>query len=308
MNYPIRLYILTTMFLFSICSKAQVADTTVFTEPVLLDEVVIRAEPNFDAQTFILMVQKDTTFYKAFRSMRLVTYNADNDIRVYDKTFKKIIASLKSETKQIYRSQCRKMEVLDEHITGNFYNRKGKYNYYTAELYANLFFTDSIVCNEDNIVKGKMTEKGKGTIEKHKHQLKQLMFNPGSKITGIPFMGNKAAIFELETSKMYTFHIGMEEKNGEICYVFEAIPKPEFKQQVVYNLFKTWFRKSDYSIVARTYALSYRTSVYHFDVHIHVDLKQFENYLLPVSIQYKGNWHAITQGKEYVIFNSRFYY
>ncbi len=38
------------------------------------------------------------------------------------------------------------MEVIEEKTTGNFYDRKGDYNYYTAELYANLFFTKGTVC------------------------------------------------------------------------------------------------------------------------------------------------------------------
>ena len=290
---------------------AQRKDTTVFIQPVLIDEVVINASENgLDLKEFINRIKTDTTFYKAFRTMHLVTYNAENDIKIYEKKGNTVKASLASETKQIYRDGCRTMNVLEERTTGDFYNKKREYNYYTAELYASLFFTKGKVCGEDNIVQGRLdrSEKGKGSIEKNKAKLKQLMFNPGSKVSGIPFMGDKSALFEPEIAKMYDFRLAAEDKNGVACYVFEASPKPEYKGDVVYNQFKTWFRVSDYSIVARDYALSYNTAVYDFDVVIHVDLRQVGNNLLPYYISYRGNWYAFSKGREKVSFSARFDY
>jgi hypothetical protein len=288
----------------------QVTDSTSFAYPVTIEEVVISAAQNgFDVDDFIRRIKEDTTFYKAFRSMHLVSYNADNDIKIYNKKNNTVKASLLSETKQIYRDGCRTMTVLEEKTTGDFYDKNGGYNYYTAELYASLFFTKDKVCGEDNIVKGRLEDNSrKGSLEKNKAKLKQLMFNPGSKISGIPFMGNKSAIFDPEIAKMYNFRIDMEHKNGEYCYVFEAVPKKEHIKDVVYKQFKTWFRQSDYSIVARDYALSYNTLPYDFDVQIHVDLEQKGSQLLPVYITYRGNWYAFSKGREHVRFSARFTY
>ncbi|KAK6024544.1 transcriptional regulator, AsnC family [Ostertagia ostertagi] len=61
---------------------------------------------------------------------------------------------------------------------------------------------------------------------------------------------------------------------GEDCYLFQAIPKPEYRSEVVYNELSTWFRKTDYSIVARDYSLSYKAGVYDFDVRMKVRLLQ----------------------------------
>lgn len=290
--------------------KAQRLDTTTYFAPVMIDEIVIRASENgFDIKDFIQRIKEDTTFYKAFRSMHLVTYNAENSIQVFEKKGSKIKASLTSETKQIYRDGCRTMSVLEEKVTGDFYNRKKEYNYYTAELYASLFFTKGKVCGEDNIVKNRLeASSGKGSLEKNKAKLKQLMFNPGSRISGIPLMGNKSAIFDPEIAKMYDFRLGIERKNGVDCYMFEATPKKEFLGDVVYKEFKTWFRQSDYSIVARDYALSYNTTVYDFDVKIHVDLQQKGQHLLPTYISYRGNWFAFTKGREKVNFTAQFDY
>jgi hypothetical protein len=299
------------VFLFSgKQAQAQVLDTNTYFAPILIDEVIIKASDNgFDIKDFIERIKNDTTFYKAFRSMHLATYNAENNIKVFEKKSDKVKASLVSETKQIYRNGCRTMNVLEEKTTGDFYNKKKEYNYYTAELYASLFFTKGKVCGENNIVKGRLEDNdSKGSLEKNKARLKQLMFNPGSKISGIPLMGNRSAIFDPEIAKMYDFRLAVEDKNGTPCYLFEAKPKKEYVGDVVYKQFKTWFRQSDYSIVARDYALSYNTVAYDFDVVIHVDLQQVGNTLLPSYISYRGNWFAFTKGRERVAFTAKFDY
>jgi hypothetical protein len=46
------------------------------------------------------------------------------------------------------------MEVLEQTHSGDIFDKNGNYNYYTAQMYAGLFFTKDSVCGEDNIVKG----------------------------------------------------------------------------------------------------------------------------------------------------------
>ncbi len=72
--------------LYSTPLFAQRKDTTVFIQPIMIDEVVINASENgLNLKEFIERIKTDTTFYKAFRTMHLVTYNAENDIRIYEK-------------------------------------------------------------------------------------------------------------------------------------------------------------------------------------------------------------------------------
>jgi len=275
-----------------------------------MDEIVINASDHgFDVKSFIDRIKNDTTFYKAFRSMHLVTYNAENDIRVYNK-HGKVKASLKSETKQIYRDGCRTMNVLYEKTSGDFYKRNGDYRYFTAKLFADLFFTKGKVCGENNIVKGHLEEEtnGKGTIEKSKSRLKQLLFQPGQSVEGVPFIGDKVAIFNPEIAKMYDFRLVTEDKNGVPCYLFEAKPKPAYEKDVVINIFRTWLRQTDYAIVSRDYSLSYNARIYDFNVVMHVDLKKAGDKLLPSFISYNGNWHVLTQDRERVKFTARFDY
>ncbi len=286
--------------------KAQ--DTSFFAFPLQMDTMVIRAaRGGWDIAGFIRRVQTDTTFYKAFRSLHLVSYTAMNDIKMLDKSGS-VTASLLSHTKQTAVRGCRSMQVIDEHITGDFYNRRRAYNYYTAELYAYLFFTKVTVCNENDLVAGMLDERGKGTMEKSKGQLKQLIFNPGAKVRGIPFIGDKASIFEPDVAKHYNFKLLSVEYAGEDCWLFQAIPKPEYLKEVVYNELSTWFRKSDYSILARDYALSFSAGLYDFDVHMKVRLQSVNGRLLPSRIDYDGNWHIFTKPRERARFTTQFSY
>lgn len=263
-----------------------------------LDEVMVReVKKGFDVKLFIDKIKNDTTFYKAFKSLRLLSFNMYNDIQVEDKKGG-IKASLNSITMQIRKNNCRTMTVKSEKVSGDFYTKKRDYNYYTAKLYAHLFFTKGTVCNDHNIVGNKVYT---GST-KYEEQLRILIFNPGQRIRGIPGIGDNVAIFETPMVNKYTFKLSKQDYNGEPCYVFSALPKIEHKKDVVINELRTWFRISDYAIVARNYSLSFRTLVYDFDVEMKVKLKKVANYLVPYEVNYAGNWHAITKPREIVKF------
>jgi len=297
------LYNILLLFFLPALSSAQHYDTvSVFKLPVQLDYIIIKS--GFDIDAFIHRVQTDTTFYKAFKSMDIVPYTAVNDIKAYDNEGK-IKASLYSKTKQKIHNGCRSMKVQEEKVTGDMYKRNGSYNYYTAELYAYLFFTKDTICDDNDIVANSLNEHGKGQMEKNKYQLKQLIFNPGSKISGIPLMGDKASIFDPAVAKNYDFKVYPDNYEGQDCYVFKATPKPGQEHKVVYNELTTWFRKNDYAIVARNYSLSFNTMFYDFDVHIKVRTEQINGKLYPTFIDYDGNWHVFSKKRERVRFIMR---
>ncbi len=143
---------------------------------------------------------------------------------------------------------------------------------------------------------------GKGQLEKSKYELKQLIFNPGAKISGVPFMGDRASIFDEGEAEKYDFKITREMYDGMECLVFRITPKSGYEREVVYNELTTWFRKSDFSIVARDYSVSYRTLLYDFDVHMKVRTKEVGAKLYPTYIDYDGNWHIFTKKRERVKF------
>lgn len=296
------------IILLSVCLNSLAQDTSIFKYPIAMDEVVIRAQSEgFDVAAFIKRVQNDTTFYKAFKSMRVVSYEATNDIRVLNSRGK-VKSSYYSVTKQKAWNGCRTMKVLEEKVKGDFFKKDREYRYYTAELYDYLFFTKDTICGQNDIVDDGMDERESGQLGKHKHKLKQLIFNPGSKVAGVPLMGDKAAIFDEDIAPMYDFKIESEMYDGEDCYVFKAIPKAYHKEDVVIKNLVTWFRKSDYSIVARDYSLSYDVFAYDFDVRMKVRTREVGGKLLPVRIDYYGNWHVLTKKRERVNFSTTIVY
>ncbi|MRG45992.1 hypothetical protein GFS24_12760 [Chitinophaga sp. SYP-B3965] len=270
-----------------------------------LDEVVVKAKRvGFDVNGFIKRVEDDTTFYRAFKNLRLIGFTADNDIRVTDKKGGKTIASLKSHTRQIMTGNCRKMEVIDEKTTGNFYTKKGDYNYYTAELYANLFFTQGTVCGDDG-------GSGKGSLARHKNQLKQLIFNPGKPINGVPIVGNKVAIFDRDLMKFYDFSITSEAHvDGTDCYVFSATMRKDLnsidRAEIVINELITYFNKETMEIVGRKYSLSYKTMVFDFNVRMNVQMTKKDDLLLPALITYSGTWNVPFKKRETADFTAKF--
>ena len=269
---------------------------------IQLTEVVVRN--NLDVPKFIDRIRKDTTFYKAFRNLRVLNFTSLNDIRMQDKKGN-VKASLYSRTRQHAANGCRTMDVLEESVKGNFYEKDGDYNYYTAELYASLFFTKGKICGETNIVKGVSREvKGKKGIDKHKEQLKMLFFDPGKKVTGIPLMGDKTAIFDADQAKNYNFIIDLVEYLGQDCYKFSIEAKENAGGSVVIDNMVTWFNSKSMEIVARTYDLSYRAGVYDFNVHMEVEMTRYQELLVPKVLRYNGVWDVALKTKERGVFTA----
>lgn len=282
-------------------------DTSYIARHLELDSVVVSASRvNFDIPGFIKMVEEDTTFYKAFKTLRILAYTAQNHIRILGKE-KEVKASLTSTTRQHRQYDCRTMSVLNERTTGDFYTRDSDYNYYTAELYANLFFTKGEICGETNIVKGGHdTPVANSSMQKHTDQLKELIFNPGQPIPGVPLISRKVAIFDDKVAPMYDFSITSASYHGTPCYVFTAQAKPAYLKNVVINKLVTYFSKDDLEIVYRDYALSYDAWVFDFNVHIRVQMTHFSGYLVPSVLNYEGNWKVPFRKRERAVFTARF--
>jgi hypothetical protein len=296
------------LFLLSISFPAFSQDTTVNVDKkiVTLKEVVVRNKLN--VADFIEHVKNDTTFYKAFRNLRILGYTSLNDIRMFDKEGN-TKASLYSRTTQHIKDSCRWTEVKEEKTTGDIYDKEHQLNYMTAELYAGLFFAMDTVCGENNIVKGTaFSTKDKSGLSKHKEQLKMLFFNPGKKIPGIPFIGNKIALFDDDVAKLYSFIIDMDTYKGEMCYIFKIVARDDLtsdeKDNIVINDLTTWFKIDTWEIVARKYDLSYKAGVYSFNVKMEAELNKFGELLVPTLLRYDGFFDVIFKGKERGLFTA----
>lgn len=304
---PVKQLVLGSLLCCIACIlHAQDTLVTVEKKVITLKEVVVRN--NLNVAAFIRRVQNDTTFYKAFRNLKVLGYTSLNDIRIFDKKAR-LRASLYSRTRQHVQHGCRYTEVLEEKTTGDMYNRKHQFNYYTVNMYAGLFFAPDTICGETNIVKdAAFSLQGKSGLEKHREQLKMLFFNPGKKIPGIPFIGNKIALFEEEVAERYDFTIDMDVFKGEMCYIFSCKPRADLpasrKDKIVVNEMTTWFRIDTWEIVARNYSLSYAAGIYDFDVRMEVEMTKVGAYLVPKLLRYDGNWDVVFKKRERCIFTA----
>ncbi|MFT3702052.1 MAG: hypothetical protein QM802_06770 [Agriterribacter sp.] len=290
-----------------ICAIAQQKDTVVVDKKVItLSEVIIRNNVNVPA--FIKIIQNDTTFYKAFRNLHVLQFTSLNDIRMYDKKGE-AKASLSSRTKQWASDGCRRTIIAEEQVTGDIYDKEKHFNYYTPELYAGLFFAPDTICGENNIVKGiELNAKGKSGIEKHKEQLKMLFFNPGKAIPGLPFIGNKTAIFDADMADLYDYSLDEEEHSGELCYIFSIKAKDNDnggnKDKVVIDEMVTWFSVKTMEVLARNYSMSYDAGVYDFDVSMEVEMQRIGAYVVPRLLHYTGNWDVVFKKRENAVFTA----
>ncbi len=299
---------ITTLFLplfFASSAIAQIAgDTTIDVGKKVITLSIFVVNNKLNVHAFIDKIKNDSSFYKAFKNLHIINFNAINDIRMNNKKGE-LEASLYSSTMQTVKDGCRTMKVLEEKSTGEMYNNSKEFNYYTANMYASLFFTNGTICGESNIVNGvAFSTEGKSGMEKHKEQLKMLFFNPGKRINGLPFMSNKTSIYDDELADSYDMNIDWQRYNNNNCYVFRQKVKPSRKGSVVVDEMNTWFNDSTFQVVARNYSLSYDAGVYDFKVDMEIQMTTFGNLTVPSLIRYNGNWKAIFKKRERGIFTA----
>ena len=288
----------------TLSAGAQDVVDTVYTGKKIVTLTAVVMDKNLNVPGFINKIKTDSSYYKAFRNLHILGFTALNDIRMLDKKGG-LNASLRSKTKQLRNNGCRSMQVLEETATGDFYTSDKQYNYYTAQMYASLFFTKGTVCGENNIVAGtSFSTEGKKGMEKNKEQLKMLFFNPGRKISGLPFMSNKTAIYDDDMADRYDMNIDMDLYNDVSCYVFTQKVKPGKTDGVIVDEMITWFDDQTFDVVARKYSLSYDAAVYDFKVDMEVQMTKVGNLTVPSLIRYVGNWKAITKKRERGVFTA----
>jgi hypothetical protein len=147
-------------------------------------------------------------------------------------------------------------------------------------------------------------------MEKHKAQLKQLIFNPGKPVKGVPIVGPKVAIFDRDVMRFYDFAITAQEYLGVSCYVFAATAKKNLSRinraDVVINELITYFNKDNFEIVGRKYSLSYKTWIFDFDVRMNVQMTKKDDLLFPALVTYDGTWNVPFKKRETAAFVARF--
>jgi hypothetical protein len=271
---------------------------------ITLDEVVIRAQSEgFDMSTFVQQVRTDTSFHKAFLNTRYHPHGLVSRLAVRGKEERELARSF--IRCHLERNGERATLVLDSvSETGRLRDRSGKYRYLTAEMYAEVFFPQGSY-KADNTVAGRKLELERGgRIQRYKSELKKFMFDPGSEIASVPFIGDKLALYDASMAPYYTHRIWSDERNGRSCWVFssDALPERDPDDTVIKEM-DTWFDKESGLVMARTYRISHGSLILDFDIRIAVENQVLEGQLVPAKVTYEGDWDIPFAKREIVRFD-----
>lgn len=270
---------------------------------ITLDSLVITAYSDFDADDFIKKVVEDTTLYKAFKNLRYYPHNVTAKVVAFNKGGKEK-GLLMREGRQHVKNRRMWTTVTSQKTNGKMYSRKGKAKYYTVTMFDKVFFPSDTVPVSNNIGNYSFDADVGTRTEKHKNNLKIMMFNPGQEIMGVPFIGKKMEIFSDDMIQYYDYRLWSHDYKDSIpCLAFTCEAKPEFKDKhTVIKDLTSYFDEETMEIMARDYRLSYYNALFNFDVSIVVEMDRVEGKLVPSVIKYTGFWDIPMNRAEIISF------
>ena len=254
---------------------------------IVIDSAVNIHSHKLSAQDFIDAVLADTGFYQAFRNMKKYSFDAENYIYTYDKK-NKIDGKIYRNIKYSNIGGKHKTETVAKRDSGTLYKSNGKYQLYTVEMF-DYIFTNAY--NSDFIKNPALPGSG-GKNESYKDKLKTLIFSPGHKVTGIPFVSGKTEIFSRDMREYYLYQFTRGKYLDSIpVYRFRVVRKPSISDNdVVIKELTTIFDTRTFKILGRYVDLKYHNFLFSFDVQMNIELTSVNGDLLPAKITYQGNW------------------
>jgi len=285
-------------FCFLISLRAQDVVKVVTLEGVNISAVA----DDFDTEAFIEKVKSDSSFYLAFKALNFYPAKYESWLKVFKKGEEEKGHVIRSAER--FRSDdLMWVEILEEDIKGKI-KKKGEYKYITAEAWDEVFFPSEK--RKVNMSMAKDFEKNRklSSSEKHRMEVKQMMFNPGVEVEGIPFIGKKMGIFEESMHEYYVYSVySANYKDSIECLVFEAEAKPEYREgKTVIKSLTTYFDEETFEVLQREVYLRYFSLPIDFDIYIKVENQKVNDILLPEKIFYKGFFDLPFMKKELVEF------
>ncbi|MBK0381275.1 hypothetical protein [Mucilaginibacter segetis] len=254
---------------------------------IVIDSAVNIRSHRLNVQDFIDAVLADTSFYKAFQDMKRYSFTAENRIYTYDKK-NRVNGKIYRKLRHIDNNGTHRLEYLAKSDSGNVFKRNGKYQLYTVEMF-DYIFTNAY--NAD-FVKGEGLPGDGSKNGSYKAKLKMLIFSPGRKISGLPFISNKTAIFSRDMHQFYNYEFALGKYLDTIpVYRFKVIRKPSTADgDVVIRELTTIFDARTFQILGRYVDMKYSNLLFDFDVQMNIEMNNFNGVLLPTKISYQGNW------------------
>lgn len=280
----------TFCFLLSaFCSSAQQTkrfnpDTI---QTVVIDSAINIRSHRLDVQDFINAVLADTGFYKAFRDMKKYSFNAKNYIYTYDQK-NRVSGRIYRKIRYQHTATGHKTSYLAKRDSGDVYKSNGKYRLYTLQMFDYIF---NNAYNSD-FAKGPPIPGPNSKNQNYKDKLKTLIFAPGHKVTGIPFISNKSEIFSRDMRQFYLYQFARGTYLDSIpVYRFRVVQKPSSApDDVVIKELTTIFDMRNFQILGRYVDLSYSNFLFSFDVRMNIELTKVNGELVPAKITYQGTW------------------
>jgi len=279
-----------TFLLFAFTSKAQQVkrfnpDTI---RTIVIDSPINIHSHKLNVQDFIDAVLNDTSFYQAFRNMKKASFVTENYIYTYDK-HNKIDGKIYRKIKRTDVGGIPKVEYQAKRDSGNVYKKDGKYQLYTVNMF-DYIFTNAYNTNGSNPLGAKSTNGSKD--QSYKDKLKTLIFAPGHRVDGIPFISNKTEIFSPDMRQYYDYQFARGKYLDSIpVYRFRVIQKSSTADNdVVIKELTTIFDTRTFQILGRYVNLKYHNMFIDFDVQMNMELNRFNGELYPTKITYQGNW------------------
>jgi hypothetical protein len=254
---------------------------------IVIDSAINIHSHRLNAQDFIDAVLADTGFYMAFRNMKKYDFIAENRIYTYDKK-NRVDGKIYRKLRHSNPGGKHKIEYIAKRDSGNLYKSNGKYQLYTVEMFDFIFMN---TYNSD-FIKGAALPGSGGSNESYKDKLKTLIFAPGHKVKGIPFISSKTEIFSKEMRGYYYYQFARGKYLDSIpVYRFRVVRKPsEANNDVVIKELTTIFDTRNFQILGRYVDIKYSNWLFSFDIQMNIELANINGELLPTKITYQGNW------------------
>lgn len=262
-------------------------------DTALVDTVALKYRKGFVVDDFIQMTKVDTSFYRAFKNLRMYPHTSNNIIEIFDKEWSEV-GKINRYANHYSNGSSGWITISNEKTEGKIYKKNGTHKYFTAEMYDRIFFKkgEFPVDNTVETYYSQESLKGLSTKDKYYEKLKTFMFSPGTKIKGVPFIGKKLDIFSDKMSRHYDFTIEKTFFKDTIpCYKFSCKKKPDVpEKKVTITRLVTFYDRRTMNIIARTYALKDITPMFSFDMKMFIELNYDFGEYLPVTIKYNGEW------------------
>lgn len=274
-----------------------------------LGEVVVHGgAQGLQLEGFFRQVMEDTTFYHAFLNTKYHAHAVESELRVRDKKSRET-AGLYRKGRMVRTGPMAELVLDSVREIGKLRDRNGGIRFLTAEMYDDVFFPKGQWRASNRIAAREQEISRASRFDKYKSELKKFMFNPGQEIASVPFIGDKLDIFDPDMAPLYDYSVGSGFRDGRPCWLFTAVARdqvggrPADEDDTVIKRMLTWFGQGTMNVLAREYRMRSSGILLDFDISIRVSNAIVNGDLVPMRVDYDGDWDIPFKKRELVRFN-----